>query len=594
MTREEIQATSRVPRVVRTVLFADVVESVRMMEDDEDDAVARVRRLMEMVEAVVLPAVGGHLFKRLGDGIMLDFPEVRPAVQAAFAIQRECSRLNEGVAPERQTRLRIGLHVCELLADERDAYGLDVSLASRLTALAGPGEIVGSAEVRDRLTPDLDADIEDLGECYLRHVQRPVRVYRIGPPGPRPADARHGPPVEELYPAIAVIPFAARTGEPEHLVFGEVLAEEIISALSRAVELNLISRLSTTAFRGRGATIAEVSRRLDANYVLSGAYSVSGTELTLTAVLAEAKSNEIVWAERLKGHVFGIINGDDKLIDRVVYGVSKEVMDRELERTQARALPTLESYSLLMGAIALMHRLSASDFDRARQMLEVLIDRTPRQAVPYAWMGKWHVLRVQQGWSDDPLRDAGRGLDCTKRALDMDPQCSLALAIDGFIHTNLLKMLDVANQRYELALRVNPNDSLAWLLKGTLHAFKGEGKSAVKDTRHALRLSPLDPLRYFYDSLAATAALSAGSYERAMELARRSLRANRTHTSTLRALAVAQWHCGRLEESRATVRELLRLDPTFTVSKFIERSPSTGYETGRIWSSTLREAGVPA
>ena len=76
------------------------------------------------------------------------------------------------------------------------------------------------------------------------------------------------------------------------------------------------------------------------------------------------------------------------------------------------------------------------------------------------------------------------------------------------MNTNLLKRLDVAQDRYETALQVNPNDSLAWLLKGTLHAFKGEGKTAMEHTQRALRLSPLDPLRYYYDSLAATAARS--------------------------------------------------------------------------------------
>ena len=72
--------------------------------------------------------------------------------------------------------------------------------------------------------------------------------------------------------------------------------------------------------------------------------------------------------------------------------------------------------------------------------------------------------------------------ECTKRALDTDPECSLALAVDGFVHTNLLKRLDIAQERYELALPANPNNSLAWLLKGTLHAFMDEGSTAVECT----------------------------------------------------------------------------------------------------------------
>jgi tetratricopeptide (TPR) repeat protein len=257
-------------------------------------------------------------------------------------------------------------------------------------------------------------------------------------------------------------------------------------------------------------------------------------------------------------------------------------------------LPTLEISTLLMSAIVLMHRGVADDFNRARDMLEVVIERARRQALPHAWLAKWHVLRFNRGWTDDRSGEANVALECTRRALDADPECSLALTIDGFAHTNLLKQLDVAQQRYALALSVNPNDSLAWLLKGTLHAFEGEGEEAVDATERALRLSPLDPLRYFYESLGATAALSAGRYERAVELAQRSLRVNRTNTSTLRALAIAQSLLGNVEAARLTVGEVLAIEPTLTVQRYLERSPSGAYKTGKIWSEALRQAGLPA
>jgi tetratricopeptide (TPR) repeat protein len=301
----------------------------------------------------------------------------------------------------------------------------------------------------------------------------------------------------------------------------------------------------------------------------------------------------VVWSKELRWREADVLEGQNELIEGMVGEVSAAIIARELERTQSQASPTLENYTLLIGAINLMHRLSLHDFNRAREMLQVLTERSPRLAIPQAWLAKWHVLRVQQGWSADARADAQLALDCTRRALDSDSHCSLALAIDGFVHTNLMKQLDTAQERYELALDVNPNDSLAWLLKGMLHAFRGEGRQAVRDTQRALRLSPLDPHRYFYDSLAASAALSAGQYDRAVELARRSLRANRTHTSTLRVLAIAQWQLGRHEDARKTARELLRLEPRLTVSRWLERSPSSDYEIGRICAHALKEAGVP-
>jgi adenylate cyclase len=593
MVTTEILPLLHSERVVRTVLMVDVVESVRLMEQDEEGVVMRWLRLVDHVVKDVLPLNDGRLVKSMGDGMLIEFPRVQPAMTAAFAIQRAADIANLGLPTDRRMLLRMGAQVGEVISDDHDVYGRGVNLAARLTTLAGPGEIVVSAGVRDQLTPILDADIEDLGECFVKHLDRPVRAYRVGPPGPRPVIEPHAIALPELLPTIAVIPFAVRGTEPEHQVLGEVLADEIIAALSRTSDLHVISRLSTTVFRERNASLAEVSSHLNAGYVLYGAYRTIGTRVALDAELVEAKSGRIVWAKSMKGHVAAIMSGEDALIDRVVAETGAAILAREILRAQTLALPTLESYTLLMGAIALMHRLSPRDFDRARDMLQALIDRAPRQAVPHAWLAKWHVLRVQQGWTDDPRAEARLALDCTRRSLDADPTGSLALTIDGLVHTNLLKQLDVAEERYDAALRSNPNDSLAWLLKGTMHAFRGEGKLAVEGTRRALRLSPLDPLRYYYDSLAATAALSAGQYERAIELAERSLRANRTHTSTLRAMAISQWQLGRHEDARKSVAELRRLEPGLTVTKYLERSPSSAYETGRIWSRALGSAGLP-
>jgi class 3 adenylate cyclase/TolB-like protein/tetratricopeptide (TPR) repeat protein len=586
--------TANVPaRVIRAVLVVDLVESVRLIQDDEVNVVRRWREFMERVITTVLPAHGGRLVKSLGDGLMLDFPRVQPAVAAAFEIQRLIDQGNEGSLPNRHLLLRMGVHVGALIADAHDVYGHGVNLAARLASLAGPGEIVVSADVRDQLTPVLDAEVEDLGECYLKHVTNPVRAYRVGTPGPRPVIERGTSSMAELLPTIAVIPFAVRSGFHEHYVLGEMLADEVITALSQASELQVISRLSTTAFRGRGAPLAEVSAHLNATYVLSGGYRVSGNLLTLNAELAEAKTGRMVWAKSLKGHVDGIVSGKDELIDCVVTEVSAAVMARELQRSQSQALPTLQSYTLLMGAIALMHRLSPHQFDRAHEMLEALAERAPRQALPHAWLAKWHVMRVQQGWTKDPKNEAMLAVGRTRRALDADPHCSLALVVDGLVHTNLLKRLDLAQEKYEHALQINPSDSLAWLLKGCMHAFKGEGKLAMEGTELALKLSPLDPQRFYYDSLAATAAMSAGAHERAIELAQRSLRANRTHTSTFRALAISQSLLGRIEDARKTVGELLKLEPALTVRKWLERSPASEYATGPLWAHALREAGMP-
>lgn len=593
MTVQLLNSASAVERATRAMLVVDVVESVRLIEHDEEGAIARWLSLVNHVETDLLTVGEGRLVKCLGDGMLLEFMNARAAVAAALAIRHASRRQNFGLPPERQMLLRMGIEISDVIIESRDVYGHGVNLATRLASLAGPDEIVISARVRDQITPVLDADVEDLGDCYLKHVQHPVRAYRIGPPGPHPV-IQPGFSLGELRPTLAVIPFAARDVAPEHHVLGEILAEEIIRDLSRLPDVNVISRLSTTAFRSRQATLAEINAHLNADYVLSGIYRVDDQRIKLDAELAEAESAHIVWSRCFEDQLAGILGGEQELIGRVVADVGTAVASFELRRARSQALPTLKSYTLLMAAITLMHRLSLQDFEEARNLLQTLIDRATRQSVPQAWLAKWYVLRLQQGWTDDPQSDARQALACAERALDADPQSSLALAIDGLVRTHFSKQLDIAQERYALAVKANPNDSLAWLLKGTLHAFMGEGPEAVDNTDRALRLSPLDPQRYYFDSLAGTACLAAHKYEHALELAQRSLRANRAHTSTLRVMAIAQWQLGLREDARSSVRELLRLEPTLTVERYLQRTPAAAYGTGKEWSTALREAGLPS
>jgi TolB-like protein len=563
------------------------------MEQDQDGFVRRWQQLVEEAEQNVLPLHGGRIVKSLGDGLMLEFASAQGCVKAAFALHHFSRQANAGIPPEHQMHLRMGGHLASFVTDQHDIYGTDVNLTSRVSTLAGPGEVVLSAELRDHLTAGLDVDIEDLGECHLKHVEKPVRIYRAGPVGHAPVIQMGDALRMDLRPTIAVIPFAMRSNEPGHDMLGEALADEVIAALSRTSELHVISRLSTTAFRGRHEALHEISTHLKASYVLSGTCRSAGSQLALFVELIEVKSGHIVWAESLKGTVHGLFATDDELITRLIAAVSSSVMSTELQRARDHALPTLEGYTLLLGAVALMHRTSSGEFDQARQMLEHLIERSRRHPVPYAWLAKWHVLRVQQGWAENATTETQLALDNTKRALDNDPNCALALTVDGLVRTNLLKDIDGALVRYEEAININPNESLAWLLKGTLHAFRGEGEIALIGTERALLLSPLDPIRYFYDSLAASAAVTAGSYERAIELASRSLRANRYHTSTYRAMAIAQSMSGHLVEAQATVKQLLTLEPGFTVSKFLERTPARGFEISRTFAEALQRAGLP-
>ena len=139
----------------------------------------------DQTQTQLLPLHGGRLVKSLGDGLMLEFPDAQSCIKAAFALQELSRQCNGDQPPQQHMHLRVGGHLAVFVADQHDIYGSDVNLTARIATLAGPGEIVVTSDVRDQITAGLDADVEDLGECHLKHVKEPVRAYRVGPRGAR-------------------------------------------------------------------------------------------------------------------------------------------------------------------------------------------------------------------------------------------------------------------------------------------------------------------------------------------------------------------------------------------------------------------------
>ncbi|QIO33545.1 adenylate/guanylate cyclase domain-containing protein [Bradyrhizobium sp. 1(2017)] len=598
------------------VLLVDLVESVRLMQAHEASAVRRWTDFVQLATGQILPRYRGGLVKSLGDGLMARFESVPDAVNAAADMHRTIAVQNTGRPDDQHFQLRAGINASTAWSDGIDIYGTGINLAARLATLAGPGETIaseaaheqlaaalaslakpgetiGSAAARDELTHGVDALCEDLGNCILKHFDKPVRAYRVGPASPHPSLAArrdYGTPME---PAIAVIPFDARKDANEHLDIGNLIADSVIWRLSKSANLKVISRLSTNTFRGRISDVAEISAYLGATYILSGSYVVHADRIMVTAELSAARTNQVVWTDRLTGNIGDLLQPESELAHRIAAAVHLSVFDAEVEHILTQPLPTLESYSLLLGSIRLMHRSSREEFLQTRKVLDELINRHGRIAAPRAWLANWYILRMTRGWSENRKREAAEALSATRAALDRDPSDALALATEGFVYCHMLRDLDTARKRCEQAVDANPSHALGWLYRGTVNAFKGEGEAAVGATRRALELSPLDPQRYYFESLGATALLSAHRYEEAEKLARSSLLLNRMHPSTWRVLAIALVSQGRVEEAREALGRMRELEPQLTVDRYKARLPNAQLETGKHWARCLEIAGLP-
>lgn len=573
----------------QSVLVVDLVESVRLMQTDAPGVIARWSGFVTEVRQQLLPARGGRMIKSLGDGLLAVFDHAPSAAATALELHQRIARYNIDVADDLLIQLRVGVHIGDVWEDTIDIYGDSVNLAARLATTAAPGETVVSADLRDMLVPGVDADVEDLGDCYLKHIEGPVRVFRLGPAAPRSASTWQRP--DALRPGIAVIPFDNVLGDPDGLL-GEALADEVIADLARTPELHVISGLSSRGLKGRRMSTEELGRHLGAAYVVRGHYSLDNDRVRLKLKLTDGHG-DVLWADGFETTLRGAFDHDEALAHRIVSCIAHAVLDSELERASTQPLQALESYTLLFGAINLMHRLSPRDFDRAKTLLDELAYRNARSALPHSWLAKWHVLRTAQGWSPDIPDDARQAQVRVRQALDVNPRNSLALAIGGHVHSYLARDHDTAGRYYEDALAANPNEPLAWLYCALRHAYRGEGAEAEQAAGLSQRLSPLDPMKYYFDSLAATALLSGGRWKRAEELAKRSIRANRTHASTWRTLTYALVAQDRVDEARHAVSQLRSIEPTYSLRTFRERFPGWNGPMGAPWFEALRVAGLP-
>ncbi len=465
-------------------------------------------------------------------------------------------------------------------------YGDPAQLAALLDA-ARPGEVLSSLDIRDMAHAHPQLVFEDVG--YIDDQQN-TRAFRLLSEGPGDTFGQ-GFEDQPLLPTISVLPLQNMSQDGPDIL-GTVFADRVTAVLSASEEINVTSRLSTASFVHGPADLLEAGRLLNAEFVLSGMYIKRGDKLQLNLEFTEVANQRVLWALRLEMTQDELL-GDCEQAYEIVAKVRRAVLINEIRRANTKPLASLQNYSLMFASVGLMHRLSPKDFKKARDLIDVLSARVPNHPTPFAWRARWHLLRVVQGWSQDPDKDARAALDCTGRALDLDPENVLALACEGHVLTNLLHRLDDAEERYDMALDINPNDANARSLRGMLLAFQDRGEDGVRDTERALHLAPLDPHRFFYLVMAAGAWLTPNNFARSEELALASLRLNRTHTSTLRVLAVAQHSQGKTAEARETVSKLLKLQPDLRVSRWLKSSPSAEFNTGKIFAKALRDAGVP-
>ena len=105
----------------------------------------------------------GRLAKSMGDGYLVDFPPALDAARTAVEAQDDLHRASEGLADLERLRIRVRIHLCDVLEREGDLFGPGVTIARRLCDAAPAGGILVTRGVYENTRTQLTVPVEAIG-----------------------------------------------------------------------------------------------------------------------------------------------------------------------------------------------------------------------------------------------------------------------------------------------------------------------------------------------------------------------------------------------------------------------------------------------
>lgn len=586
-------------RKLAAILAADVVGYSRLMAHDE---VGTLERLNSLWKDLVRPAIaehGGRTVKLMGDGLLAEFPSVVEAVQCAVEVQNSITGHEADLPEGRRMKLRIGVNLGDIIAEESDIYGDGVNVAARLEDLADPGAICVSGTVFDHIRGKVNLNFTDLGEQRVKNIDHPVRVYRVSQKDGSAANSLGGDGASGAIglelpnkPSIAVLPFSNMSADPDQEYFADGIVEEIITALSRIRWLFVIARNSSFTYKGRAVDVKQVGRELGVRYVLEGSVRKAGNQVRITGQLIDATTGTHLWADRFDGALEDVFELQDQVTASVVGAISPRLEKAEIERAKRKPTESLDAYDYYLRGIAAVHEWKRKANEEALSLFSRAIQLDPNFASAYGMAARCYSMRKASGWMTDPIVEAEETVRLARRAVELGKDDAVALSTAGIGLAFVVGQLDEGAELIDQALRLDPNLAWAWLFSGWVKVWRGEPEAAIEDIEHANRLSPHDPHNFAMQSATASALFFTGQYTEALSLAKTAMRAH-THLLATCVVAASAALIGDEAEADAAMNWLRKLDPDLRVSNLKSLFPIRRPEDFATWADGLRKAGLP-
>ena len=396
------------------------------------------------------------------------------------------------------------------------------------------------------------------------------RAVRPAVAPPPEARAERREPVDDIAlafpkgPSIAVLPFENLSGDAGQTFFAEGIAEEIINDLTRFPDLRVISRHSTFKYKDRHVDVREVGKDLGVRYVVEGSVRKAGDMVRVTSQLVQADDGAHLFSETydrdLSTH--NILEIQDDIADRIVAAVGQPygVMARAGARlAKSKALQHLDAYDAVLHFYEYWVNASAEQYGPVRAALQRAVELDPSYASAWAALAAMYLDEVRFGFgSNQENAPLDRALEAAQRAVRLDPENSMAyhLLFSTHFHRGEIEDFKATGER---ALALNPNHADMLADFGIMLSCIGAWERGVGLARKAIALSPTHP--GWFHAAAVLDHYRKGAFEAALAEARQVQTPGFFLTYVLLGMCYGQ--LGHEREGRAACDKLLEHDPGF-------------------------------
>ncbi len=464
--------------------------------------------------------------------------------------------------------------------------GVDKSVASRWAS----GATRPSEANLDALTRGLNATLPNL---KFSDWSRPLPdfVRNVGSSG-HDGNGVTAPlaPLVASRPSIAVLPFSNMSGDRDQEFFGDGIAEDILTALSKLRWLHVVARHSSFAYKGKSVDMRQVGRDLGVRYVLEGSVRRSGQRVRITGQLIDATTGSHVWAERYDRELTDIFALQDEIVGAVLSAINPAIVDAERQRAFHKPTHSLDAWEAYQRGLWHHSKRDAAETELARALFQRAIALDPNFAPAYLGLCLVHIADAIVFKRADYAQAMSMAEAMARKAISLDEGSTSARVNLGYVYRLKGQLKDALREAHH-ALALDPASAEAHGLLGVTLTFVGELRAARQVLTTALELGPRDPRRPVWRTHMALASYFERDYETASDAARLAVEEFPFYPTAYRILAVCLGQAGMTIEAAAALKRAVELSPDSEARSLGRRPPFYGAEQNALFLDGLRKAG---